>query len=271
MNHKVSVIMGIYNCASTLPEAIESILNQTYTDWELIMCDDFSSDNTYQIAMQYQSQYPDKIYLIKNHKNKGLNKTLNHCLKYVTGDYVARMDGDDISMPLRFEKEVDYLNKHPHCAIVSTPMVYFDNSGDWGRGKSIENPRPKDFIYGTPFCHAPCMVRTEAYKAVNGYSVNTKTLRAEDYNLWFRLYAVGYRGHNLQEPLYKMRDDINAYHRRKFKYALNESYVRLSGYKMLNLPKRYWGYALRPIIVALLPKKLYFYLHHRSKKRITNN
>ena len=88
--------MGIYNCAKTLPEAIDSILAQTYSNWELIMCDDGSSDDTYAIAEKYKITYPNKIKLIKNEKNLGLNATLNNCLKYVDGNYIARMDGDDI-------------------------------------------------------------------------------------------------------------------------------------------------------------------------------
>ena len=87
MSRKVSIIMGIYNCEATLSEAIDSILIQTYSNWELIMCDDGSKDNTYQIAEQYKMRYPQKIILIKNECNKGLNLTLNHCWKYATGDY----------------------------------------------------------------------------------------------------------------------------------------------------------------------------------------
>lgn len=263
MSYKVSVIMGIYNCSSTISQAIDSILNQTYTNWELILCDDGSSDNTYQIANQYKMRYPEKITLLKNSRNLGLNLTLNYCLKYAKGDYIARMDADDVSLPERLEREVEYLDEHLDCAIVSTPMIYFDESGDWGQGTAIEDPKKEDFITGTPFCHAPCMVRAEAYRAAGGYSTNLKTLRAEDYNLWFRLYALGYKGHNLQKPYYKMRDDINAYHRRKFKYCINEAYVRFTGYKMLKLPIRSYIYVLRPIIVGLLPKGIYMYLHHR--------
>lgn len=79
--YKVSVIMGIYNCEQTLKESIESILNQSYQDFELIMCDDGSKDNTYEIAKQYEDKYPQKIILLKNKTNKGLNYTLNKCLK----------------------------------------------------------------------------------------------------------------------------------------------------------------------------------------------
>ena len=266
MSKKISVIMGIYNCASTLPEAIESILNQTYSNWEIIMCDDGSSDDTFKVAQEYQRKYPEKIKVIRNEKNSGLNKTLNHCLKYADGDYIARMDGDDISLSTRFEKEAKFLEENPDYSIVSCPMIYFDENGDWGQGTSVEYPDKYSFVAGTPFCHAPCMVRAEAYNAANGYSEDERTLRAEDYDLWFRLYSMGYKGYNLQEPLYKMRDDENAYNRRKFKYALNEAYVRRKGYKLLRLPLRARLYSVRPIIVALLPKPLYKRLHQKKKE-----
>lgn len=265
MSNKVSVIMGIFNCAATLSEAIESILAQTYTNWQMIMCDDGSTDNTYEIALKYAERYPDKFILLKNEKNLGLNQTLNNCLAVADGTYIARMDGDDISLENRFEKEVSFLDNNPEYSIVSTPMIYFDENGDWGEGTAVEKPTKFDFIVGTPFCHAPCMVKSEAYKSVNGYSTDERTFRAEDYNLWFKLYAQGYKGYNIQTPLYKMRDDAKAYSRRKFKYAKNEAYVRLSGYKSLNLPVKYYLYALRPIIVGLLPKSVYMFLHHRKK------
>ena len=80
-NHvKISVIMGIYNCADTLENAIQSILGQTIKDWELIMCDDGSQDNTYEMARLFSEKYPEKIVLLKNEKNQGLNYTLNRCL-----------------------------------------------------------------------------------------------------------------------------------------------------------------------------------------------
>lgn len=87
--------MGIYNFADILNEAIDSIIAQTYTNQEFILCDDGSSDDTYDVAKKYVEQYPSKFVLIKNEANLGLNKTLNNCLELATGDYVARMDGDD--------------------------------------------------------------------------------------------------------------------------------------------------------------------------------
>ena len=151
---RVSVIMGIYNCAPTLVEALDSLYAQTYQDFKIILCEDGSSDNTYEVAKQYQAQH-DNIVLIRNEKNMGLNITLNRCLELVDTEYVARMDGDDISLPDRFEKEVKFLDEHPEYALVSCPMIYFDENGVFRIGKDGGEPSKKSFILSAPFCHAP--------------------------------------------------------------------------------------------------------------------
>ena len=265
MSKKISVLMGIYNCAATLPEAIECILAQTVTDWELILCDDGSGDNTYAVAQEYRDRYPDQIILLQNEKNMGLNYTLNHCLSRAGGEFIARMDGDDLCAPDRFEKELKALEENPQMAVVSTEMTYFDETGTWGRSHAIPLPEPKHFVYGTPFCHAPCMARRAAVCSVGGYTDDAKYLRVEDYDLWVKLYAAGYRGMNLQEPLYQMRDDRNAFSRRKFKYRINEARVISKAVRLLKLP--FWNYlrALRPVVVGLLPSGLYKWMH---KKRL---
>ena len=268
MAPKISILMGIFNCADTLPEAIDSILAQTYPHWELILCDDGSSDDTVAVAESYRDRHPQKILLLKNPTNLGLNRTLNHCLQYATGEYIARMDGDDLSLPQRFEKEIAFLETHPEFAIVSCPMIYFDEKGDWGKGRCVRFPKPARLLLGTPFCHAPSMVRAAAFREMGGYSEDPRTLRAEDYDLWFRLYAAGYRGANLPECLYKMRDDENAYRRRTFRFALNEAYVRLRGYRMLKLPVIGYIFALRPILVHLLPRWLYRILHRLNLRPV---
>ena len=171
MGHpRISVIMGIYNCATTLSEALDSLLAQTYQDFKVIMCDDGSKDNTIEVAQCYVDKYPGKFILLKNEKNLKLAATLNHCLKYVDTEYVARMDGDDLSVPERFEKEIEFLDDHPEYALVSCPMIHFDENGDFRKGKAIEQPTNRDFRFGTPFCHAPVMVRSSVYRLVEGYT-----------------------------------------------------------------------------------------------------
>lgn len=265
MQKKVSIIMGIYNCADTLEEAIESILQQTYQNWELIMCDDGSQDNTYEIAKIFSKKY-ENIIVFQNETNMGLNYTLNRCLEKANGKYIARMDGDDISLPTRLEKEVAFLDQYKEYAIVSTNMIYFDENGEWGKSNMLEFPKKEDLVKATPFCHAPCMVRREAYKKVKGYSVENRLLRVEDYHLWFKMYSEGYKGHNLQEALYKMRDDRDATQRRKFKYRINETYVKRLIMKKFGLSIKNIVYVVKPLIVGAIPEFLYEYLHKKKMK-----
>lgn len=257
---RISILMGIYNCEKTLDEAIGSLLKQSYKKWKLIMVDDGSKDYTYQIASKYANQYAN-IFLYQNSHNMGLNYTLNRCLKYADTEYIARMDGDDISMPTRLQKELDFLDTHKEYAIVSSSMIAFDENGDWGVYRHPEYPKEIDFIKGSPFCHAPCMIRTKAIKSVKGYSVEKKLLRMEDYHLWIKLYSKGYRGYNIQEPLYKMRDDRNAINRRKYRYRIHEAYVRKLAIRELSLPRYGYIYMMRPLVVGLLPEKIYEKLH----------
>ena len=266
MSGKISVLMGIYNCADTLIQAVASIRNQTYTNWELILCEDGSSDNTYEVA-QVLASTDSRIVLLRNEKNLGLNATLNRCLDAATGQYIARMDGDDDCMPERFEKQVTFLESHPEFQIVSSSMVLFDETGEWGRAASPEYPQPEDTVAGTAFCHAAVLMKKECMDAVDGYTEDPRMLRVEDVNLWIKLYAAGYRGYNIQEPLYRMRNDQKALNRRKYIYRVNSVYVRLQGCKLLKLGPKSYLKACTPMIYGLVPAKL----RQLIRKRQTRN
>ena len=264
-NPMISILMGIYNCESTLIESIESIVNQTYKSWELIICDDGSIDNSLDIARTYEDRYKDKIRVISNQMNIGLAATLNNCLVYATGKYIARQDGDDISISDRLEKQVKFLESEDYYSILSSSMILFDENGEWGFLKVIEEPSKFDFIKGSPFAHAPSMIRKDALLSIGGYDNKRYKLRVEDYDLWFRMYEKGYLGYNIKEPLYKARDDRNAVSRRKFKYRINETLIKINGFHRLKLPIIVYIHALKPLIVGLLPKFAYNII--RKKKR----
>lgn len=251
MKERISVLMGIYNCADTLPEALDSLYAQTYKDFKLILCDDGSSDNTYEVAKQYADKY-DNIVLLKNEKNIKLAATLNRCLEHADTEYIARMDGDDISLPTRFEKQINFLDSHPEYAVVSTPMIYFDETGDWGRGKANPTPDKNSFKKGTPHTHAPSMTRTAVLKEVEGYTVNKRLVRGQDYYMWYKIYKAGYKGYNLEEPLYKMRDDKNAISRRTFNSRINNFVVMRKVMKDLGI-KHSTYYAMPELIKAFIP------------------
>lgn len=261
---KVSIIMGIYNCEKTLSAAIESIVSQTYANWELIMCDDGSKDNTYEVAKRYRAKYPEKIILLRNETNMKLAFTLNCCLEVASGEYIARMDADDMSLPQRIEKEVKFLECNSKIACVGTGCVIFDDKGDNGIRMCKENPTKMAFVHGTPFAHPTIMMRKEVYDKLGGYTSSEDTLRAEDLDLWFRFFSHGYQGYVIQEPLYRYRESLSDFKRRSFQAAVGTTKVYLHGYKLLEYPFYVYPYAFKPIIAALVPKRL-MYLYHLKK------
>ena len=257
----ISILMGVLNCEDTLDESLESVAAQTETRWECILCDDGSTDRTADVIRRWQERFPDKIIFLQNEKNTGLAPALNRCLSAARGKFIARMDGDDRCSPDRFEKELGYLKDHPDLTIVSTDMQCFDRDGVWGLRAYPTIPETKDLVHGVPFCHAACMVRREALALAGGYSEADEYARVEDYELWVRMFARGYRGGNIHEPLYQMRDDRNAASRRKWKYRINEARVRLLAVNTLHLPFWMSIYAVYPLIMGLIPRKLATALH----------
>ena len=256
-NNKISVIMGIYNCADTLPEAIDSILAQTYTDWELIMCDDCSSDGTCDVAMAYAERFPEKIILLRNEVNSKLAFSLNRCLEHASGEFVARMDGDDISAPERFVKQLSYLREHPDIDLVGTAMQRFSDKGMADIDIKQADPDRFTLHRSIPFNHATIMTYKRVYDALGGYTVAERTNRGQDYDLWFRFYHAGFSGGNIQEPLYLVREDMDAIKRRSFKVRWNAFKTTRYGYKLLGYPK-WW--IIRPaalmVFKSLVPYRM---------------
>lgn len=256
----VSVAMGIYNCADTLEAAVDCIMNQTYSNWELIMCDDCSTDNTYEVAMKL-AEKDSRIKVLKNEKNLTLAPTLNKCICHANGKYIARMDGDDVCDITRFEKEVEILNNNDHYAFVGCQMNLYDSNGIYKIINYIEKPTINDLIKNSQFCHAGTMMRKEALDLIGGYSESPKYNRVEDYDLWTRFYKAGFVGLNIQEILYSMRDDKNAYKRRTFSNRINEIRVKKNIMAWFKLPVSNYIYLIIPFLKALLPNFVYKLLH----------
>ena len=252
----VSVIMPVYNCETTVGEAIESILQQTYSNIQLVICDDCSTDKTYQIVKSYKEQFPDKIILLQNKENQKMHSSLNHCLQYAEGEFIARMDGDDISADSRIEKQVLFLRSHPDIDEVGCGYFRFDEDGEFGRVMSPALHDRKQMRFGVPSCHACIMMRKKVYDTIKGYKVCKRTERCEDLDMWFRFYAAGFRGANLQEYLYKVRDNRTALKRRKFRYDVDAVRTNLIGYKLLNYPLYLYPLAFRQIVSHMIPYRL---------------
>lgn len=254
---KVSIIMGIYKMikkGNLVKLAIDSVLNQTYKDFEFIICDDGSDDGTYEMV-QDLIKNDKRAILIKNDENKGLAYSLNHCLSIAKGKYIARMDADDISMPDRLEKQIGFLNEYLEYAMVGCNLLLINDKGIWGKRILAKEPTKKSFLFTSPFSHPAIVMRKEVLDKVNNYKVEKITRRAEDYDLFMRIYANGYKGYNMQEFLYQFREDKDAFKRRAYKYRWDEVQVRYRGFKKLGLMPEGILYVIKPLIVGLIPQK----------------
>lgn len=262
-NKIISTVMGMHNSEKTLARSIESIINQTYTNWELIMCDDGSTDGTYEIAASYVSRYPDKMVLLHDNKNYQLAHALNKCLEVAKGDYIARMDADDFSMPDRFEKQLCFLNEHPEYIVCGTRIQTVNElSGKTAISKNEDIPDKYTMHHLTPFNHATILCRREMYDILGGYSDIKTTVRCEDKDLWFRFFSRNLKGANLNEALYQVQINKALIYRSTPKSRWNGFVTSVRGYKLLGYP---WYWYWKPIInllKILIPRKLlvlYYY------------
>ncbi len=261
MNDKISVIMACYNCAGTIRKAINSILEQTYENWVMICCDDGSNDNTLEILNQYKMQYPDRFVIIQNQSNKKLPYSLNHCLKYVETEFVARMDGDDWSAPNRFEKQIQYLKSHREIDLVGTGVTVWDGQKKIASIIKTPNPTRETMLHSNAFSHATIMTYKRVYDALGGYSLDPMVLRVEDVDLWCRFLAAGFHGHNIPDELYVILEDTNAAKRRNFQARVNSARTRSRGYRLLGFRgitcyKPYFN-----VLKAFVPIGIYRKLH----------
>ncbi len=191
----VSVIMPVYNAENYLREAIESILNQTYTNFEFIIIDDNSTDNSLKIIQSYNDP---RIKLLQNNTNLGVTKTLNIGLKNARGKYIARMDADDISLPTRLEKQVDFLLKNQDYCLIGSYYQLIEDKYIVKLPVSDESIRA-NMIFHNPFCHPSVMFDNELLRIENIF-YNEQLKFAQDEDLWYRLSKFG-KLYNLPEVL----------------------------------------------------------------------
>ncbi len=206
----VSVVLPVYNGAETIRNAVESIFSQTLEDFELIVIDDGSTDNTSEIL---KSMNDDRLIVLYQ-ENKGIVPSLNRGIEIAKGKYIARMDADDVSQPERLEKQVSFLESNPTYGIVgtATKIVY-------SNGKTRIRFRPRDtksilknFIRICPFSHSSVLIRKTVFEKVGLYDLeSSEELNAEDYDMWTRILAARYDMANLSEALvtyYRVSESI---------------------------------------------------------------
>lgn len=254
---RVSVLMGVYNerDREQLKQAIDSIRAQTMEDWEFLICDDGSEQSAYEM-LQELCAGDKRIRLFRHEHNQGLASALNTCLANATGAYIARMDGDDISGSERLQRQWEYLEANPSMALVGCGVDLMDENGIWGKRCPVSRPERNDFLFGSPFIHPTIMMRRGVLEQLGGYCTEPFALRTEDYELFMRMYAKGYRGYNMPECLFSYREDRSSYGRRKYRYRINEFQVRKRGFRELGIAKGNGRYIVKPLLVGLIPDRL---------------
>lgn len=196
---KITVLMPVYNCELYVQEAIDSILNQSYVDFEFIIIDDASTDSTVSIIKLHNDS---RIQLIEKSINSGYTNSLNQGLKLATGKYIARMDSDDISFPQRFKKQIAFMEANLDAVLCGS---CFNIIGSDVIKKLPENYEAIKLALLTSNCiaHPSVMMRKQILDKLDVvYNVSKEP--AEDYDLWVRLLSFG-KLHNLQEALLKYR------------------------------------------------------------------
>ncbi len=221
--HMVSVLMPVYNAAKYIREAIDSILNQTFTDFEFLIINDGSTDNTADIVNEYKDP---RIKLVSNDSNCGLIYTLNKGIDLAQGKYIARMDADDICAPQRLEMQVGYLEKNPDIDILGTAFNFI------GTPYEIHHPvyqaeiRIK-LLDDNAFSHPSVMMRTEALRRV-GLHYNSDYKHVEDYQFWTQAEMTGLGLANLDDVLLFYRQHADQISSQKYdEQQISKKNIRL--------------------------------------------
>ena len=204
---KVTVIMPVYNCEKYLREAIDSILNQTFNDFEFLIINDGSIDSSRKIILSYDDP---RIRFIDNEKNIGITCSLNKGLQLAKGEYIARQDADDISFPERLEKQVVFLDTYENVGLVGSSPILIDADGNKIKMLKVrtDSKEIKESLFRTnQFIHGSVIFRNKCIEQIGSYREAVKF--CEDYDLWLRI-SESWDVANIREPLYYLRINLNS-------------------------------------------------------------
>lgn len=265
----VSVIMPVYNYGKYLRYAIESILNQTYSNFEFIIIDDASTDNSYEIVCRYKEQYPKKIKVIhlKKNLNCGGDRCANEGIKIAQGKYIARMDADDIALPSRLKKQVEFLENNPQIFLVGASAYVIDKNNNI-IGEKIQ-PESNEEIYKNyfalhPIIHPSCMYRQKLNnKKKFKYQISYKS--NNDYFTFFKTICKGYKFANLKEKLlyYRIHEESSTFRNIKkiFFTTLQIRFAIVLKYGYKPTPYAICSNLVQIILISLLPEKIIIKLY----------
>ena len=265
----VSVIMATFNePVDYICESIESILNQTYTNFEFIIIDDSTNSDTVKAIDSYKSD--SRIIIVREDKRIGFVKALNKGMKLAKGDYIVRMDADDISVNDRLEKQLNYLTKHKKIDILGGNMLIINESGDVVSERKYPThglPLSVNSIFRSPVAHPSVMFRRTIIE--NNFYYDESFIKAEDTEFWFRLRNNGYVIANLPYNVLKFRISGDLAKKRNvehFKYNFKARYKNFSWrFLYVDIPS-----IITTKLYSLIPPKLVSVIYSLENKKHSN-
>lgn len=252
MMPRVSVVLSVYNGERYLKECVSSILEQRYADFEFIVINDGSTDSSEEILAGYR----DARLKVIRQSRYGLSRSLNRGVRMSTGEYIARMDADDVALPDRLDKQVAFLDAHPEVGMVGTAYYEIDQVGKVVGLRShptSDGELRKTLIRFNPFFHSSVMLRGSVFSRVGVYAETAYA--AQDYELWFRV-AGAFQLANLSEPLVMRRYDGQNISVKSEALQIREAIrFRWRAIRRGQYPMRCTAYLVRPLLVLLTPAR----------------
>lgn len=252
---RVSVLLASYNSEQFIEACIESVLAQTFCDFEFIIIDDASTDGSFAL-LQEVGRHDSRVRVIRNKYNLGLGASLAQGVEIARGDYVIRIDADDLCFPDRLDRQVRFLDEYPDVDVLGGAAVEINAEGKTGRVRRMPITHEKIIqnIWACPFIHPTVAFRRKRILAVGNYNATLR--RRQDYELWFRCARQGLRFANLQDPLIYYRFDADTHRRQPLRLALQQARIGLEGCRMLGLPWWQRVGVMLPVWRAVLPLRL---------------
>lgn len=268
----VSVLMSVYK--KELPEYLNLSMKSIWDDQllkptKIVIVKDGSLTPELELLLEeWKIKLGDALLLLQNESNIGLTKSLNIGLQYIDTKYVARMDSDDISLPARFLKQVDFLNKNIDVAVVGSYAQEIDELGNYTEVRKYpqSNENIRKYIFkATPLQHSAVMMRMEPF--INGIRYNEDYITTQDLALWYDLLIAKYKIENIPEILFLFRITKDTFSRRNKTKAFNEFKIYIKGIYKLKPFSLYYIYPFFRLVMRLMPKQIIKVVYNSNIRR----
>ncbi|UOE93872.1 glycosyltransferase [Alkalihalobacillus sp. LMS39] len=265
MNPQITVLMSVFNDEQFLAQSIESILQQSYTNFDFLIFDDASNDGSKKILEHY-AELDKRIKLIINKENKGLSYNLAEGVKLAKSPWIARMDADDIAVKNRLEIQMNYIKSNPTVDILGSYVNDIDALGEIIELRKVPttHDRISNLIWTCPFIHPSVIFRKESIIKAGNY--NKKLRRRQDYDLWFRCLDSNLVFANIDMPLLYYRATDNYYKKNNIKVQFQQAIMGVKGAKKVKAaPIAYLGIFVA-FVKGILPIKIRKVVNRLLKK-----